>query len=181
MSAAREGPGELALDADAAMRPIERLGGGVLLEHPQVQPGRRPAPDYHSRCLGEQSGTDSPAFEVVPDMKVVEEGTPCRVSVEDGVSEACNGAVEISDYGESVQRGPREPAGPLGHPVRDDIAVEIRIQVCAPVVAPPAISVQISDGFRITRRRLPVVHTPMFADLQCDASPCAIALVTVSM
>ena len=61
-------------------------------------------------------------------------GTPFRIGIEDGVSEACDGA-----------------------------AVEKRIQVRAPVVAFPAVSVQASDDRGIGRRRLPVVH--MLADV----------------
>ena len=50
-------------------------------------------------------------------------GTPFRIGIEDGVSEAC-----------------------------DDVAVEKRIQVRAPVVAFPAVSVQASDDRGIGRR-----------------------------
>jgi len=161
MSAARKGPGQLALHASATLALVERLGRGVLLEHPQVKSARRPAPGDRPRCPGQEPGTDTQPLEVVPDMKVVQVGTPDRVRVEDGMSEARDAAVEVRDESVPVWRGPREPAGPLGHPVSYDVAVEIRIQVRAPVVPPPAVSMQAGDRRRIARCRLAVPHIPM--------------------
>jgi hypothetical protein len=111
------------------------------------------------------------ALQVVPHMKVVEVGAPGRVSVEDCMSKAHDGTVQISDDGIPVRRRRGEPAGPLGHPVSDDVTIKKRIQVRAPIVAPPAFSMQLSDGFSIVRCRLPVLHTPIFPD---PASPVAI-------
>jgi len=120
---------------------------------------------------GHEPGADSMALQVVPHMKVVEEGAPGRVSVEDRMSKAHDGTVQISDDGIPVRRRPGEPAGPLDHPVSDDVTVKVRIQERAPIVAPPAFSMQLSDGFSIGRCRLPILHTPIFPD---HASPAAI-------
>ncbi len=111
------------------------------------------------------------ALQVVPHMKVVEVGAPGRVSVEDRMSKARDGTVQISDDGIPVRRRPGEPTGPLGHPVSDDVTIKKRIQERAPIVASPAFSMQLSDGFSIVRCRLPILHTPIFPD---PASPPAI-------
>ena len=81
------------------------------------------------------------------------------------MGEARDAAVEVRDKGVPVWRGPREPAGPLSHPVSDDVAVKIRIQVGAPVVPPPAVSMQPGDRRRIARCRLAVLHIPMLPDI----------------
>jgi hypothetical protein len=80
------------------------------------------------------------------------------------MSEARDGTVEIGDDGIPVRRRPGEPAGPLGHSVSGDVTIKKRIQERAPIVAPPALSMQLSDGFRVVRCRLPVLHTPIFPD-----------------
>lgn len=147
------------------------LSRGVLLKHPQVEPCRWSAAGDRSHRFGHEPGADSMALQVVPHMKVVEVGAPGRVSVEDGVSKAHDGTVQISDDGIPVRRRPGEPARPLGHPVSDDVTIKKRIQERAPIVAPPAFSMQLSDGFGIVRCRLPILHTPIFPD---PASPAAI-------
>jgi hypothetical protein len=168
MSAAGKWPGQLPLHAPATLALVERLGRGVLLKYPQVKSARRPAPGDRPRCLGQEPGTDTQPLEVVPHMKVVQVGAPDRVSVEDRMSEARDAAVEVGDEGVPVWRGPREPAGPLGHPVSDDVAVKIRIQVRAPVVPPPAVSVQACDRRGIACCRLAVLHIPMLPEIASE-------------
>lgn len=155
----------------ASLRSVERLSRGVLLKHPQVESCRWSAAGDRSHRFGHEPGADSMALQVVPHMKVVEVGAPGRVSVEDRVSIAHDGTVQISDDGIPVGRRPGEPAGPLGHSVSDDVTIKKRIQERAPIMAPPAFGMQLSDGFSIVRRRLPILHTPIFPD---PASPAAI-------
>jgi hypothetical protein len=165
-SAAREGARQLALGAAAALGAVERLSGGVLFEDPQVQPAGWPAPGHGAGGLGEEACADSVAFEVVPDVEIVEESAPDGVFVEDGVRETGQGAAKVGDDGVPVWCGPGEPVGPFRHPVGDDVAVEVGVQERAPVVTLPAVGVQAGDGFGVARGCLSVVHIPMLADIR---------------
>ena len=81
--------------------------------------------------------------------------------------EAGDGSVvEESGHRVPVRSGLREPAGPLGHPVLDDVTVEERIKKRTAIMTPPAFCVQPGDGRYIIGGRLSILHPTMVADLR---------------
>ena len=80
------------------------------------------------------------------------------------MSEAGHGSVvEETGHGVPVRTGLGEPAGPLGHPVRDDIPVKIGIKERTAIVPPPAVGMQAGDGRRVVRGRLTVLQARFHA------------------
>jgi hypothetical protein len=160
--AARKRAGQLAPVAAAAMRRVERPGGGVLLQDPQVEPGGGAAAGHRPGGLGDQAAADSAALQVVPPVPGIQVGPPGRVRVEDDVRKARDLAIEVGHDGMQPGLRPGQPGGPLGHPVGQDVAVEVGVQVRAPVVTLPAVGVQAGDGGHVARRCLPVLHGRCF-------------------
>jgi hypothetical protein len=157
-TAAGKRAGQLAPGAAAALRRVERAGGGVLLQYPQVAPRRGPAAGHCPGGLGDQAGADSAALQVMPHVQGIEVGAPGRVRVEDHVGKARDLAVVVGDDGMQPGLRPGQPRRPLGPPIRDDVTVEVGVQVRAPVMTPPAVGVQAGGGPHVARCRLPVLH-----------------------
>jgi hypothetical protein len=93
-------------------------------------------------------------------VQVVEQSPPRRIVVEDRVGEADNGIVTVGDDRALTRLLPREPIGPHRQPVGDHVAVEEGVGVRAPVVASPALGVQLSNGVDVSGRRRSVAHCP---------------------
>jgi hypothetical protein len=91
------------------------------------------------RGCGHQHGADALGLVFVRDMKVVDERAPQRVGVAHEMNETHEVAVDLRN--DRVLAGCRvgEPLGPHAAPVCLDIAVQERIGIRAPVVAPPAV------------------------------------------
>ncbi len=88
MPAARERPGNYALDPSASLRLVERLRCRVLLEHPEVEGDAPMMGDEMAGCFIEQLSADSESLELMTDLEIVQEGSPGRIGVANGVGES---------------------------------------------------------------------------------------------
>jgi hypothetical protein len=110
------------------------------------------------RGVGHELRADTQSFEMAHDVQVFEKGSPLRVVVEDGMSEADDSPTIVGDNRvlEEPRRG--KTIRPDLEAIGDDIAIEVRIQVCPAVVATPALSVKQGDAAGIPFRCFSVLH-----------------------
>jgi len=85
----------------------------------------------------------------VGDVKVVEQRSPIRVVVEDGVREPHQRADVLGDDRATPRIRGSQPVGPHSQPVGGDVTVEESIRVGAPVVAAPTVGMKGSDALSV--------------------------------
>jgi hypothetical protein len=118
-------PTELALDSDASPRAVEILGRPVLVEHPQVNGTRWPMLKKSESSLRHQMRADPHAFQIAPDMQIVEKGSPFRVVVEHDMSEAEDSIITFGDHGALVDPRTSKATCPDLKTISDDIPVKV--------------------------------------------------------
>jgi len=102
--------------------------------------------------------SDSRSFQIMSDMKILEEGSPFRVLVQHGVSETDHLAEAISDDGALIGPERIKTTRPDFATFCDDGTVQVRIQVCAAIVAPPAVGMERRNAVGIVFGRQSVTH-----------------------
>jgi hypothetical protein len=108
--------------------------------------------------VGHELRADTQSFEIAHDVQVFEKGSPLRVVVEDGMSEAHDSPTTVGDNRVLEQPRRGKSIRPDLDAIRDDIAVEVRIQICAAIVAAPALSVKQGDAAGIPFRCFSILH-----------------------
>jgi hypothetical protein len=91
-------------------------------------------------------------------MQIVEKGPPDRIVSEDDVGEADHVASGHGADGELIVPGRSEAGRPDLHPLRENVPIEVLIQVRTAIVAPPTIGVQCGNGLRIVFGRRSIAH-----------------------
>ena len=129
-------------DARTTLCCVEPLGVDVLLEDPQEHAHGTPASGDEPRRLLEQGGSDSIPLESGCHMRIVDEGTPERISVEDGVDETHELPVRFGHDGAPICPRLCHAADPDLQTISDDVAIEIPIGIRSSVVTTPALSVE---------------------------------------
>ena len=132
--------------------------------------------------LGKQSGADPVSLYATSDVQVVQQGSPLRIVVENRVGKPDDVTFYESAHGELIHARGCEATGPNSLSFRQNVAIEIRVEVRASVVVSPALSVQGSNGIGIMLGCLSVLHRqsgsswpPEMDDMTTSSSVLALA------
>jgi hypothetical protein len=97
----------------------------------------------------QQTRADASTLVSVSDVKIVEQRSPTRMLVEDGVSEPDEPGFVLGDDRPTPRIGTSQAVGPHGQPVRSDVTVEKCVRVGASVVPAPTVGMEGSDPLSI--------------------------------
>jgi hypothetical protein len=98
-------------------------------------------------------------------VQIVEEGTPPRVVVEDGVGEPDELTTTLRDHRVLVQARRSKTARPDLATIGDDVSVKVGVPERTAIVTPPTLRMESADIAGVPLRRLPVRHSsrgPLF-------------------
>jgi hypothetical protein len=90
-------------------------------------------------------------------MEVLEKRSPLWVIVQDGVSETDNLIALKGKHRELARPRFRQSASPYLLAFADDVPVEVRVEVGAPVMAPPTLGMEGRNEIRVTLRSVAVL------------------------
>jgi len=158
MPTAGEGPGDYALDSSAALSLVERLRRRVLLEHPEVEAGGPTMGDEMAGCFLQEISADPESLELMTDVEIVQERSPGRVGVANGVRESHDDVITNSHEREVVRLLLTEPLRPYCAALSDHISIKESIRERASIVAPPAIGMHSGDRLNVPSSRPPENH-----------------------
>jgi hypothetical protein len=108
--------------------------------------------------VGHELRADTQSFEIAPDMQVFEKGSPARIVVEHGMSEADHSPTTFGDNRVLEQPRRGKAFRPDLQAVGNDITIEVRIQVRTAIVAAPAFSVKRGNAAGILFGCLSILH-----------------------
>jgi len=91
-------------------------------------------------------------------VQILKKGAPCRIVTKDRVSKSDDVAVHVGADGVQIHAGRCQAIRPDFSSLRNNVAVEVRVEVGASIVTTPTVSVQERNGTGITPCRLPVLH-----------------------
>jgi hypothetical protein len=92
-------------------------------------------------------------------MKIVEQCSPLRIVIKQGVREPNDLTLYLRAHGELIQAWRCQTNRPSLPPLGEDVTIEIRVKVSASIVTPPTVSVEGRDGISMVLRCLLVVHS----------------------
>jgi hypothetical protein len=92
-------------------------------------------------------------------VEIVKECAPVRIVVEDHVSKPDHLTAQVRADGELIRpRRRRETKRPYLSSLRNNVTIEVRVQVGTSIVSPPTVSMEDCNGTSIMLRRLSVPY-----------------------